>query len=49
MIKCTMAGVQSLINLIRAKIFENSIVRMKEKAAQVLKEPDKAAQAKSYI
>jgi len=48
MIKCGDA-VQSLIDLIREKILENSIVHMDETPVQVLKEPDKAAQTKSYM
>ena len=48
MIKCGDL-VQSLINLIREKIIEQSVVHMDETPVQVLKEPDKKAQSKSYM
>ena len=48
MIKCGVL-IQILINLIREKILEYSIVHMDETPVQVLKEPEKSAQTKSYM
>jgi transposase len=41
--------VQSLINLMREKILEQPLIHMDETPVQVLKEPDKKAQSKSYM
>ena len=41
--------VQPLINLLRDRILEYDIIQMDETTVQVLKEPDKRAQSKSYI
>ncbi|MCP4011120.1 MAG: IS66 family transposase [Proteobacteria bacterium] len=41
--------IQPLINLLRDRILEYDIIQMDETTVQVLKEPDKKAQSKSYI
>ena len=41
--------IQPLINLLRDRILEYDIIQMDETTVQVLKEPDKRAQSKSYI
>lgn len=41
--------VQPLINLLRDRLLEGSYVQMDETTVQVLKEPGKAAQSKSYL
>jgi len=41
--------VQPLINLLRDRLLEYDIIQMDETTVQVLKEPDKQAQSKSYI
>jgi len=41
--------IQPLINLLRDRILEYDIIQMDETTVQVLKEPDKQAQSKSYI
>jgi len=48
MIKCGNL-IQCLIDLIQEKILDHSIVHMDEIPVQVLKEPNKAAQTKSYM
>ena len=41
--------IQSLINLMRDQMLDHDIIQMDETPVQVLKEPDKRAQSKSYI
>ena len=41
--------IQPLINLLRDRLLEYDIIQMDETTVQVLKEPDKQAQSKSYI
>jgi len=41
--------IQPLINLLRDRLLEYDIIQMDETTVQVLKEPDKKAQSKSYI
>jgi len=41
--------IQPLINLMRDRLLEYDIIQMDETPVQVLKEPDKQAQSKSYI
>lgn len=41
--------IQPLINLLRDRILEYDIIQMDETTVQVLKEPDKKAESKSYI
>jgi len=41
--------IQPLINLLRDRILEYDIIQMDETTVQVLKEPDKQAESKSYI
>ena len=41
--------IQPLINLLRDRLLEYDIIQMDETTVQVLKEPDKRAQSKSYI
>jgi len=48
MLKCG-ALVQPLINLLQEKILEAPVVHMDETTVQVLKEPGKTAQSKSYM
>jgi len=48
MIRCSEL-VQPLINLIQERILTTSIVHMDETVVQVLNEPDKVAQSKSYM
>ncbi len=43
------ALIQPLINLLRERLLDYDIIQVDETTVQVLKEPDKAAQSKSYL